>query len=351
MGDGASKDGASKDGAGSKDAKGGKRMLKGDARGGSDAGANDRDAGGSDAKGGANDRDAKGGVDSPAKEPANDKDAKGSADGRTPAKGKPSASGNKKPVKKTRAEIKEEMFKPKITMQKSRKLCNQVEVTDPDTKVPFVKGKFIGCVELIKKSSKQAVRFCDKASVVDVQPNDKADDVLATISVDDVKVGGNEKDPVKRKAAVNKGMEALTVLKSMRDKPVDQDKLADKKLAAAKGGDAKGKDGADAKGSDAKGKDGADAKEAEKKDVPKKTSDKRKKGSPMNQSRIMCNARCAGTCEQRGLRKTSCTCGEGQHGKWCNTNKKVKEKKRDYCAKFTEGQKDAHCAGDWDDAT
>merc|ERR1711964_244149 len=110
MGDGASKDGASKDGAGSKDAKGGKRMLKGDARGGSDAGANDRDAGGSDAKGGAN---------SPAREPANDKDAKGSADGRTPAKGKPSASGNKKPVKKTRAEIKEEMFKPKITMQKS----------------------------------------------------------------------------------------------------------------------------------------------------------------------------------------------------------------------------------------
>jgi len=192
--------------------------------------------------------------------------------------------------------------------------------------------------------------------VVDVQPNDKPDDVLALISVDDVKVGGNEKDPVKRKAAVNKGMEALTVLKSMRDKPVDQDALAGRKLADAKGGDAKGsdakgKDGADAKGGDAKGKDGGDAKEAEKKDVPKKASDKRKKGSPMNQSRIMCNVRCAGTCEQRGLRKTSCTCGEGQHGKWCNTNKKVKAKKKDYCAKFTEGQQDAHCADDWDDAT
>merc|ERR1711964_652071 len=163
-------------------------------------------------------------------------------------------------------------------------------------------------------------------------------------------VGGSEKDPVKRKAAVNKGMEALTVLQSMKDKPVDQDKLAGRKLAE-KGGDSKGKDGAADKGGDAKGKDGGDAKEAEKKDVPKKASDKRKKGSPMNQSRIMCNARCAGTCEQRGLRKTSCACGEGQHGKWCNTNKKVKEKKRDYCAKFTEGQKDAHCAGDWDDAT
>jgi len=225
------------------------------------------------------------------------------------------------------------MFKPKITMQKSRKLCNQVEVTEPDKKVPFVKGKFIGCVELIKKSSKQAVRFCDKASVVDVEPNDKPDDVLAAISVDDVKVGGNEKDPVKRKDAVNKGMEALTVLKSMRDKPKDQDKLAGRKLKEdAKGGDSKGKDGTDAKGkdgTDAKGKDGGDSKEAEKKDVPKKASDKRKKGSPMNQSRIMCNARCAGTCEQRGLRKTSCTCGEGQHGKWCNTNKKVKEKKKD----------------------
>jgi len=217
------------------------------------------------------------------------------------------------------------MFKPKITMQKSRKLCDQVEVNDPDKKVPFVKGKFIGCVELIKKSSKQAVRFCDKESVVDVQPKDKADDVLAAISVDDVKVGGNEKDPVKRKDAVNKGMEALTVLKSMRDKPVDQDKLAGRKLKEdAKGSDSKGKDGADVKG-----KDGGDAKEAEKKDVPKKASDKRKKGSPMNQSRIMCNARCAGACEQRGLRKTSCTCGEGQHGKWCNTNKKVKEKKKD----------------------
>merc|ERR1712096_130241 len=243
---------------------------------------------------------------------ASDRDAKGSVAGKTPAKGKPSASGNKKPVPKTRAQIKEEMFKPKITMQKSRKLCDQVEVNDPEKKVPFVKGKFIGCVELIKKSSKQAVRFCDKASVVDVEPNDKPDDVLAAISVDDVKVGGNEKDPVKRKDAVNKGMEALTVLKSMRDKPKDQDKLAGRKLET-----------------DAKGKDGGDSKEAEKKDVPKKASDKRKKGSPMNQSRIMCNARCAGTCEQRGLRKTSCTCGEGQHGKWCNTNKKVREKKKD----------------------
>jgi hypothetical protein len=118
-------------------------------------------------------------------------------------------------------------------------------------------------------------------------------------------------------------MEALTVLKSMRDKPKDQDKLAGRKLKE-------------------------DAKEAEKKDVPKKASDKRKKGSPMNQSRIMCNARCAGTCEQRGLRKTSCTCGEGQNGKWCNTNKELKTKKNEYCAAFTDGQKETHCAKDWD---
>jgi hypothetical protein len=43
----------------------------------------------------------------------------------------------------------------------------------------------------------------------------------------------------------------------------------------------------------------------------------------------MCDLRCAGTCEQRGLRKTSCTCGEGQHGKWCNTDNNLRTKKNE----------------------
>jgi hypothetical protein len=396
---------------------GGKRMLAGKSPSGGKDGDGSADRGGTDDRSGSDDRagtdapnsggsddrgssDDRAGTDAPDREGNDDSRVGAGTDAPkspgTSSKAKPSAKKGP-PVKMTadeRVKLKEEMFKPKITMQKSRKLCNRVEVNDPDKKIPFVRGKFIGCVELTKKSTKQAIRVCDKSNVVEVEPKDKPEDVLATISADDVKVGGNEKDPVARKDAINKGTDALTVLKAMRDPPknqnADEDEPADKskddksmddkskddksgantsndepadknrnlKEDAKAGTDSKDKndggdasrDGGDAKaGTDAKDKDGADAKgtEQKKKNVPEKAGDKRKKGSPMNQSRIMCNAKCSGNCEQRGLRKTSCICGEGQNGKWCNTKKAVREKKTEYCAKFTEGQQDAHCA-DWD---
>lgn len=203
------------------------------------------------------------------------------------------------------------MFKPKITMSESRKLCNQVAVNNPKNKIPFVKGQFIGCVELTKKDTKQAVRFCDAVTVVSVKLADKPEDVLAAINVDDVKVAGNETNANNRNDAINKAMDALTVLKAMRTPAKDQNDVAGRRLAGKKAGQGEGKGGKN------------------KKRVPKKASDKRKKGSPLNQSRIMCNIRCAGTCEQRGLRKTSCTCGEGQHGKWCNTDNNTRTKKNE----------------------
>jgi len=153
-----------------------------------------------------------------------------------------------------------------------------------------------------------------------VQPTDKPEDVLATIAVADVKIGGNEENDVARKAALNKGIEALTVLKTMRTPAKNQsDDKARRRLAGKGEGDAKGKSGA---------KDDKGTKDSKKR-VPEKAGDKRKKGTPLNQSRIMCNLRCAGDCEQRGLRKTTCQCGEGQFGKWCNTDKATKTKKNE----------------------
>lgn len=236
------------------------------------------------------------------KPPANKDDKKPAAGDKKPA-------GKKAPPKKMtnaeRAKLKEDMFKPKITMSESRKLCNQVAVNNPKNNIPFVNGQFIACVELTKKTTKQAVRICDAVNVVSVKLADKPEEVLATIDVADVKVAGHEENPTNRKAAINKAMDALTVLKAMRTPAKDQDDVAGRRLA----GKGEGKGG--------------------KKKVPKKASDKRKKGSPLNQSRIMCNIRCAGTCEQRGLRKTSCTCGEGQHGKWCNTDNNLRTKKNE----------------------
>jgi len=330
-----------------------KRLLKARAPAGKDAPA-DKNAG-KDAP-----ADKNAGKDAPADKKAGkdapvDKNAKDKA-----ATKKPAAGGKKEAPKKMtneeRQKLKEEMFKPKIVMKQSRKLCSQCEVNDPTRKVPFVTGKFIGCLELRKKSTKQAIRVCDDENVIVVKPTDKPTDILKSISVNDIKVAGNEKDPVKRKAAVNKAVDALTVLKAMRTPAKDQSDVKGRRLAKDdKGSDAKDKGvgsdakdkGGDAKGSDAKDKGGKDG-AADKKRVPEKAGDKRKKGTPMNQSRIMCNLRCAGTCEQRGLRKTSCTCGEGQNGKWCNTNKELKTKKNEYCAAFTDGQKDAHCAKDCD---
>jgi hypothetical protein len=182
-----------------------------------------------------------------------------------------------------------------------------------------VRGKFIGCVVLTKKSTKQAVRFCDAVNVVSVKPTDEPGDVLALITVDSVKVAGNETNSTNRKAAINQATDALIVLKAMRTPAKDQDDVASRRLA----GKGEGKAGGKGEGKAGGGKAGG------KKRVPEKAGDKRKKGRPMNQSRIMCNIRCAGTCEQRGLRKTSCTCGEGQHGKWCNTDNNLRTKKNE----------------------
>jgi hypothetical protein len=235
---------------------------------------------------------------------------KPAADDKKPAAGDKKPAGKKAAPKKMsnaeRVKLKEDMFKPKITMSESRKLCNQVAVNQPDNKIPFVNGQFIGCVELIKKDTKQAVRFCDAVNVVSVKLADKPEEVLAAINVADVKVAGHEENPTNRKAAIDNAMDALTILKAMRTPAKDQDDVAGRRLAG--------------KGEGQGGK---------KKNVPKKAGDKRKKGSPLNQSRIMCNIRCAGTCEQRGLRKTSCTCGEGQHGKWCNTDNNLRTKKNE----------------------
>lgn len=171
-----------------------------------------------------------------------------------------------------------------------------------------MKGRFIACATLTKTATKQAVRFCDADNVIRVNPTDKAMDVLATIAVADVKIGGNETNATARRAALGKGVDALTVLKTMRKKAKDhQDDAASRRLAGEGGKAAKGG----------------------KKRVPKKAGDKRKKGTPLNQSRIMCNLRCAGDCETRGLRKTTCVCGEGQFGKWCNTDKVLRTKKNE----------------------
>jgi hypothetical protein len=60
--------------------------------------------------------------------PAGDKPA-----GDKPAGGK---AGPKKMSNEDRKELRDQMFKPKIQMPQSRKLCNQVEVNDPVNKVP-----------------------------------------------------------------------------------------------------------------------------------------------------------------------------------------------------------------------
>jgi len=182
-----------------------------------------------------------------------------------------------------------------------------------------VRGKFIGCVVLTKIATKQAVRFCDAVNVISVEPTDKPEDVLKLILVDSVKIAGDETNQDNREHAIDQATDALIVLKAMRTPAKDQDDVADRRRLAGKGEG--GKSGG--KGEGGKGKSGG------KKKVPEKAGDKRKKGSPMNQSRIMCDLRCAGTCEQRGLRKTSCTCGEGQHGKWCNTDNNLRTKKNE----------------------
>lgn len=181
-----------------------------------------------------------------------------------------------------------------------------------------MKGSFIACATLTKTATKQAVRFCDEVNVISVQPTDSADSVLATIAVADVKIGGNETNASARRAALGKGVDALTVLKTMRKKAKDQQDDAASRRLAGEGG---------AKGKADKGKAGATKGGTKKKMVPKKAGDKRKKGQPLNQSRIMCDLRCAGDCETRGLRKTTCVCGEGQFGKWCNTDNKLRTKK------------------------
>jgi hypothetical protein len=120
-----------------------------------------------------------------------------------------------------------------------------------------VRGKFIGCVVLTKKDTKQAVRFCDAVNVVSVQPTDKPEDVLALITVASVKVAGNEANPTNRKAAIDQATNALIVLKVMRTPAKDQDDVAGRRLAGKEEG--------------GKGKSGG------KRRVPEKAGDKRKK--------------------------------------------------------------------------
>jgi hypothetical protein len=61
--------------------------------------------------------------------------AKKSTDDKKPAGGKKGAP-PKKMSNTERKELKDKMFKPKVQMPQSRKLCNQVEVNDPVNKVP-----------------------------------------------------------------------------------------------------------------------------------------------------------------------------------------------------------------------
>lgn len=87
-----------------------------------------------------------------------------------------------------------------------------------------MKGKFIGCVEIVHKTNRQEVKKCDK-HVVDINFTEEPLTLLNNISTSELSMNGNESNAGERTSVDNKLSEVVNLTEAMRVEPSGENNL------------------------------------------------------------------------------------------------------------------------------
>lgn len=113
-------------------------------------------------------------------------------------------------------------FAPDKTMPKSKRLCRAVRTNGAN--IPYVKGKYIGCVSVVHTASKQEVKKCN-STVIDVNFTQTPQSILDTIATSTLALGGNENDAGERDAVKTKIREVVNLTDAMRAEPSGENNM------------------------------------------------------------------------------------------------------------------------------